>query len=138
MSPDHTPPGRILVAEDDDALRSLLVEALREQGHTVHEVAGAGALRAAAVGTGGGSFDLVISDIHMGDGDGLAVLEALRREGHAIPMILMTAFGNEATRHQVERLGGLLLSKPFELRQLAEAAARLLARGHAAAHRSEL
>jgi DNA-binding response OmpR family regulator len=71
-------------------------------------------------------WDLIVSDIRLPSGDGLLVLEALRRAGCGAPMIVMTAFGDEATRRRVEGLGGVLLEKPFPLEELTTAIDHLL------------
>lgn len=46
---------------------------------------------------------------------GLRLLEGLREAGWATPIILMTAFGDRESRATAERLGAVLLDKPFEL-----------------------
>lgn len=70
--------------------------------------------------------DLVISDIRMPVCSGLEILEGLRQAHRKIPVILMTAFGDDETRATANRLGAVLLDKPFALEDLREAVRALL------------
>lgn len=121
---------RILVADDDPGMRELVAEALRRDGYEVHEVSsGAGLLERLSAFLLDGAcieIDLVISDIRMPLITGLEMLAGLRDVQCTIDFILMTAFGDETTHREAERLGAIaLLNKPFELRAL-----RALVRKH--------
>ena len=59
---------------------------------------------------------------------GLQILEALRRGQWHTPVILMTAFGDDATRRQAEHLSAILFDKPFDLDDLRATALHLLRR----------
>lgn len=130
---------RVLVAEDDVEMRTLVASALRQAGYEV-EVCGNGLFLLIKSGSGldlrlgkaslsflaaPETFDLIISDIRMPGASGLEILEHSRRHPHYPPVILMTAFGDEITRAQARRLGAVaILDKPFDLDQLlAEVAA---------------
>lgn len=124
-------PHRILLAEDDDEWRDLIALTLRRDGHYVIEASDGGRLlvrMAAAYKRTQDSFDLVISDIRMPVCSGLQVLEALRYAHWPTPVILMTAFGDEATRNRVEKLGAVLFDKPFDLDDLRTAVLNLVPR----------
>jgi DNA-binding response OmpR family regulator len=113
-------PFRILIAEDDRELRKLVASTVLEEGRKVTEVPdGARLLERLADdvlrGQARGSFDLVISDIRMPLRSGLQVLGGLRAAGWTTPMILMTSFGDVETHAAAERLGAVLLDKPFDL-----------------------
>jgi DNA-binding response OmpR family regulator len=131
-SPIHEPP-RILVAEDDDEMRRLVVEALRKDGYDVVAVNDGGRLLVALahgfVDRGGADLaDLVVSDVRMPVCTGMQILEQLRAAHWHVPMILMTAFGDPATREHARTLGALLFDKPFDLDDLRTAVASLLRR----------
>jgi len=118
-----------MIAEDDDDMRSLLVHALKQDGYDVRS-AGDGAslivqIAENVIGSDLG-VDLIISDIRMPVVGGLAVVEALRRSGRTVPVILMTAFGDDATRCHAEELGALLFDKPFALVDLRAAVKTLV------------
>lgn len=65
VTAELTPAARILVAEDDDAMRGLVVETLRKQGYSVLGVADGVNLGLAVSGSTGDRFDLVVSDIRL-------------------------------------------------------------------------
>jgi len=114
---------RILVADDDPEMRRLVVDALRADGYDVREASsGAGLLDQMSSYFLDGTnlpIDLVISDIRMPLITGLEMLAGLRAVDCPMDFILMTAFGDEKTQREAERLGALaLFDKPFELSAL--------------------
>jgi DNA-binding response OmpR family regulator len=116
---------RLLVAEDDAVLRTLIVQTLREDGYTVVEVADGEQLLAAIESSGRqGEVAVVISDVCMPHLDGLDVLAVLRCAAWRTPVVLMTAFGEEAIRAEARELGAALLEKPFDLDALRAAVRR--------------
>jgi DNA-binding response OmpR family regulator len=113
---------RVLVAEDDDALRSVLVRGLQESGYVVDAVAdGESALRHLQ----SYSYEVAILDWRMPNTSGLEVVEQARRRGDRTPMLMLTA--RDTAR---DRVSGLnqgaddYLVKPFDFSELL---ARLLA-----------
>ena len=79
---------RILIVEDDAPLARGIVALLRSAGHAVDHVAtGADALMVAA----DDHYALVILDVGLPDIDGFAVLQALRRRGQRVPVLMLTA-----------------------------------------------
>ena len=107
---------KILVAEDDRVARDLLCEILRGEGFTVDAVDdGAGAIERAAPGR----YDLVVSDVRMERSGGLDVLKAFTDKAPGTPVILITAFGDEATHAEGRELGAVaVFDKPFNVEQL--------------------
>jgi DNA-binding response OmpR family regulator len=109
---------RIVVAEDDEEMRRLISTTLRKDGFEVTEVANGLQLLLRAVARNEDperAFDLIISDLRMPVSSGLQILRGLRTSGWRGPFVLCTAFGDEATRRETERLGALYLDKPFDL-----------------------
>nr|MBI3612316.1 response regulator [Nitrospirota bacterium] len=82
---------KILVAEDDAAARELLVEALKKEGYEVEAVAGG---KEAIERGRQAQFDLVLTDIRMGNVSGFEVLEAFKASSPDTPIVLLTAFGS--------------------------------------------
>lgn len=79
---------RILIVEDDAALARSLVALLRGAGHAVDHVAtGEDALMV----TSGEPYALVVLDVGLPGQDGFAVLQALRRRGERVPVLMLTA-----------------------------------------------
>ena len=126
-------PFRVLLVEDDREMRRVVAEALRSDGYEVIELTDGGRFLveiAALLKSDGGptSLDLIVSDIRMPVCTGLQILAALRDAHWRTPVILMTAFGDEATHRQAANLGAVLIDKPFEVDDLRTAAAKLLLR----------
>jgi DNA-binding response OmpR family regulator len=107
---------RVLLIDDDARLAELLVGYLEPQGVAlVH--AGGGQAGLAALGSGG--FDAVLLDVMMPGMDGLAVLRNMRDAGHRLPVLMLTARGDEADRVVGLELGADdYVAKPFSPREL--------------------
>ncbi len=107
---------RILVVEDNAGLRAGITRALGEAGHDVTEaVDGDTAIERLQEG----SYDLVLTDMRMGDVSGLDVLRAARRANEATLVIVMTAYGTIAGAVDAMREGAYdFLQKPFDLTEI--------------------
>lgn len=110
------PLGTLLVVEDDSAIRRGLVDALRFAGYSVREaVDGKEGLEAAAAD----GIDLVLLDILMPRMDGMEVLERLRRIRPSLPVIFLTARGQEQDKVRGLKLGADdYVIKPFSVGEL--------------------
>ncbi len=110
---------RILIAEDDEAARLLLVRALELDGHAVHGVAdGAAALDYLQ---GGIEVDLLLTDISMPVMDGIALALSVSRDRPALPVLLMTGFAEQRERASgLESLIRGVIVKPFQLDEVRE------------------
>jgi DNA-binding response OmpR family regulator len=123
---------RVLLAEDQAEMRSLLAKWLRNVGCEVVEFADGAALwnellRAQKEEDGPRDADLIISDIRMPGPSGLEVLARLRRTDWATPVILMTAFGDAETVSDATTMGAArVFSKPFDMAELVAAALLLV------------
>lgn len=115
-------PAKILLVEDDHALREALVDTLILEGHQCRAVESA---EAALVALGEEPFSLVISDVNMPGMDGHALLERIRAGQPQLPVLLMTAFAAVERAVDAIRKGAAdYLVKPFEPRALLELVAR--------------
>lgn len=107
---------RVLVVEDDEAVRDFVCRVLSMHGHsllTAHD--GAEAVEQ----MNAHHFDLLISDIAMPVMDGISLALKVRATRPHVPIILMTGFANERQRaHNLSLLIEGLLSKPFTMEQL--------------------
>ena len=126
-APRPTPLGPIFVAEDNDDLRGLIAEALRERGFVVQEASDGGAMiemletSMARVPT---LPDAIVMDVRMPRCDGLDVLRALRLSRWNVPVVLMTAFPDEDVLQSAWQLGAAcLLPKPLDVDDLVGAVA---------------
>jgi two-component system response regulator HydG len=94
----------LLVVDDEAAARTTLALLLRKRGHRVAEADGvASATKRLAEET----FDLVVTDLRMPDGDGLDVLQAARAQADAPDVILLTAYAEWKSAKEAIRLGAL-------------------------------
>lgn len=128
----RAPGARVLVADDDDAMRSMVAAALSHEGYLVSEVAsGVELLRVIETSTLDAwpldGVDLIVSDLRMPGLTGLDVLHKLHASRSATPFILMTAFADPELIALAQRFGVPVLSKPFDLEMLTHTAASLLA-----------
>jgi DNA-binding response OmpR family regulator len=106
---------RVLLIDDDARLAELLVGYLEPQGITLVHAGGG----QAGLGALGGGFDVVLLDVMMPGMDGLAVLRKIREGGHRVPVIMLTARGDEADRVVGLELGADdYVGKPFSPREL--------------------
>ena len=123
------PAASILVAEDQNDIRELLVMNLRSAGYAVEAVAdGAAALACQSAHPS----DLLVLDLMMPGLDGLDVCKALRARGGSTPILMLTAKSTELDRVLGLELGADdYLTKPFSL-------AELLARVKALLRRADL
>jgi two-component system OmpR family response regulator len=106
----------VLLIDDDARLAELLEGYMTPQGVVVVH-AGGGQAGLAAISSGG--FDAVLLDVMMPGLDGLSVLRKVRDAGHRIPVIMLTARGDEADRVVGLELGADdYVAKPFSPREL--------------------
>jgi DNA-binding response OmpR family regulator len=114
---------RILLAEDDAAMRTLVAGTLRRDGHLVRELRNGGELLSELANEllherSLEMADLIVSDVKMPGVTGIEVLAGLRHAHWATPFILITAFGDAATHAEAHRLGAAVFDKPFDLDDL--------------------
>lgn len=110
------PKARIVVVEDEPAIRRGVSDALRLSGYEVTEAPdGASGLREGAAA----GVDLVLLDIVLPKRDGLEVLSEIRRTNPSRPVILLTARGSEDDRVRGLKMGADdYVVKPFSAKEL--------------------
>jgi DNA-binding response OmpR family regulator len=112
----ESPASRVLVVDDDEAVRSLLTRYLEMEGFDVDQ-AGTGAAALAAIAAH--RPDLILLDLVLPAEDGLDILGRLRRDGD-VPVILVTSRSSEADRIMGLKLGADdYVVKPFSPGELA-------------------
>jgi len=127
-TPDNTQQARILIAEDDQGVRTSLTRALTFQNYNVTAVNdGAQALEAVDAQLP----DLVILDVSMPHVDGLTACRMIREKYQSLPILMLTA------RHEIsDRVAGLdagaddYVVKPFALEELSARVRSMLRRTH--------
>jgi two-component system, OmpR family, response regulator MprA len=111
---------RVLVVDDDRAVRESLRRSLEFNGYDVSLAAdGAEALAGLSAGGATGAPDVVVMDVMMPRLDGIETTKALRKAGHDVPILVLTA--RDAVGDRVEGLDAGAddyLTKPFALQEL--------------------
>jgi two-component system phosphate regulon response regulator PhoB len=124
---------RILVVEDEELIREMIVLALEEEGYGVVTAAdGRSAveqLKSFEVNSGERTFDLVILDLMLPHINGLDVCRLLRYQGNPVPILMLSAKGSETDRVLGLEVGADdYLTKPFSMRELVARCRALLRR----------
>jgi two-component system, cell cycle response regulator CpdR len=124
---------RILVADDEGAIRSLVARALKQDGHEVMTACdGAEALE--LLERENGAFELLLTDIRMPLMDGIALALATARDHPDVMILLMTGYADQRERaHGLDALIHDVLTKPFSLADMRSAVDGALAEAARAA-----
>ncbi|MEO6775389.1 MAG: sigma-54 dependent transcriptional regulator [Kofleriaceae bacterium] len=121
------PKGRVLVVDDDPAMRDMVATHLTRNGYPVATCASA----AEALATSIDRIDVVVSDVRMPEQDGMVLCRAFQSRARAVPVILITAFGSMDTAIAALRAGAFdFLPKPFRIDALIATIERATARSN--------
>jgi two-component system nitrogen regulation response regulator GlnG len=116
--------GRILVVDDDGAVRTVVREALRRAGHMVETAASVAEQRRLLA-----SFNpqVLVTDVMLPDGNGLDVIPELLKTNPGLPIIVLSAQNTFTTALRATEQGAFdYLPKPFDLGELTRAVADAL------------
>ena len=115
---------RILVVDDEAHVRSMIAATLERQGYDVIQASGG---REAMNAIEQESFELILTDIVMQDGNGLALLEHIHAESPSLPVIMVTAIQDISVAIDSMRRGAYdYVLKPFEREHLMATVQRAL------------
>jgi CheY-like chemotaxis protein len=122
---------RILIAEDEEALRALCARGLTTDGHEVVSACdGSEALE--MLTREQGRFDLLLTDVRMPIMDGIALALSTARDFPKLTILMMTGYADQRERaHNLEALIHDVITKPFTLTTLRTAVNGALAAAHA-------
>lgn len=120
---------RILIAEDEVAVRTFVARALEHRGHTTLGVTDGGAAVEELKKT---EYDLLLTDIVMPVMDGIALALKVSSDYPTLPILMMTGFIKEKQRaHNLDSLIQNVISKPFSLDEICRAVEDVLqGKGH--------
>lgn len=130
--PNSMPPkgkGTVMIVDDEEQVRSVLIEVLQLQGYTVLEAADApGALRILDQCS---RLDLLVTDIGLPNGmNGRQLAELVRTHWSTVPVLLITGYAETlVTKNSILPPGMHLLTKPFTMNAFAEKVASLTGHG---------
>jgi len=109
----------LLIVEDDPEMLDLLRKVLEKEGYRVSLAADS---HEATASLSKIPFDLVVTDMVMPDNGGLELLQAIRASQPALPVIIITAFGDWGTYSRALELGAAaFISKPLKMAELTTA-----------------
>jgi two-component system nitrogen regulation response regulator GlnG len=120
---------RVLLADDDHAMRGMLESALLRAGFEVESASNGAELlvRLDEADRDSRPPELIVSDICMPGLTGLDVLTRVRQRFPGVPVILITAFGDALTHRRAHALGAVeVIDKPFDLGTLCRRITTLL------------
>ena len=121
--------GQILVVDDEAHVRSMIGATLKRQGYDV-QLAASG--RQAMEALERNSFDLVLTDIVMRDGNGITLLEQMHAQQPHLPVVMVTAIHDISVAIDSMRRGAYdYLLKPFDRERLVSTVERALEHRHA-------
>jgi two-component system cell cycle response regulator CpdR len=119
---------KILLAEDDDSMRSFLAKALERAGHEVTACADGEEGLEALESAGDDVFDLLLTDIVMPGLDGIELARRAAEIDPDLKIMFITGFAAVAlTAGAAAPQDAKVLSKPFHLRQLVDEVNRVMA-----------
>ena len=132
----EAPRGHVLVVDDDEADLDRTIRALRERGHTVHAASTASAAIDATLTV---DFDVVLTDLHLGENSGLDLCTELLRARPELPILVLTANTTLTSAIDAMRSGAFdYLLKPIDADLLGLATERALKHRHLALEVSRL
>ena len=106
---------RVLIADDEEAMRMLVARAIAMDGHDV-VVAQDGAEALEILNREDGAFDLLLTDIKMPVMDGIALALAAARDFPELTILLMTGFADQRERaHGLDAIIHDVITKPFSV-----------------------
>ena len=120
--------GRVLLAEDDTEMRRLLASALRNHRYEVIEATDGKELidQISESLLSGRPVDFIVTDVRMPKLTGIQVMKFIKNAGLDVPVIIITAFGDHATRIDAFLNGAAaVLDKPFDIDDLMDEVRRL-------------
>ncbi|HUH01400.1 MAG TPA: sigma-54 dependent transcriptional regulator [Kofleriaceae bacterium] len=120
LEPASRPPaataGRVLFVDDEEDARDLVGLALRQRGFSVHT---ADSAEAALELLEHHEFDVVLTDVRLGEMDGIALCEEIAQRDESLPVIVVTAFGQiDLAVAAIRASADDFVTKPFRLEQL--------------------
>jgi CheY-like chemotaxis protein len=114
---------RILVVDDDEGVRSLLINSLGAMGYQVDAAADG----QEAFGLwGANAYGLVISDVIYFHSGGIDLVNRIRQEDAEVPIVVITGYGQEIAQEALDAGADHVLMKPFHLFQVRDIVEKLI------------
>ncbi|WP_309753427.1 ATP-binding protein [Novosphingobium sp.] len=117
--------GRILLVEDEDVVRAVAERALTRAGFEVTTASDGD--EGLELVSGGGQFDMIVSDVVMPVMDGPSMIRAVRQLRPGIPVLFMSGYAEEQLRSELDLDNVEFLPKPFSVQQISDKVGAVLA-----------
>ena len=124
LQPQPAPSTRVLLVEDDTAVRTVLERGLRRSGLLVEAVDGGEAALARLRSAVAPVIDVLVSDVMMPGIDGVELVDRVRAFRPDLGVVLMSGFAEPPLHRAADRQGVNFLAKPFATADLVAAIAR--------------
>ncbi len=116
---DLTGSGRVLLVEDEDAVRRFAVAALRSKGYEVLQ-ASDGVEAIEVMKEAGDQVDIVVSDVIMPEMDGPTLMKELRKDDPTLKFIFVSGYPDDAFKHSLDPEADFsFMPKPYRLAEIA-------------------
>jgi DNA-binding NtrC family response regulator len=127
---------KILIIDDEKALRQAMVQILQDEGHSVIEAGDGDQGLKIILQDAPARPELVFLDLKMPKTQGMTVLKNLGKTLFELPVIVMTAYGTSRTAIEAMQLGAYdYLTKPFDLEDMVNITQKALAHQQALGYR---
>lgn len=124
-NPDSHPPHRILVAEDNPAVREFIVRAIQSLDNVQLTAVQDG--QQALTLLAGQPFDVLVTDIVMPNVDGIALALQATQQYPSLRIIMISGYAQERMRaHNLDALVHQIIAKPFSLEEICEAVQKVI------------
>lgn len=115
---------KVLIVDDEELLREILVEAFELRGAKVDSAESG---NKAFEKVKNQSYDLILSDIRMPDGDGISLFSNLKKLDKQLPKFFVCSAFNDLTEEKIKDLGILkVFNKPFEIDAIVESVSTIM------------
>lgn len=110
------PPAKILIVDDEEIMRSFLLDVFMEEGYNLDSAAdGEEALHKISKTR----YDLIITDIRMPKVEGTEVLRRAKELDPGVNVIVITGYASQQAKQECQRLGAAYyIAKPFQVNQI--------------------
>ena len=113
---DEAPKKKILIADDDDAIRQLLVDVLQGEGYETFEAKRGGEVLRTVPRL---EPDLMVLDLRMPENDAIEIMRRLNEQDTRVPTLVMTAYGTSKSAIEATQLGAYdYITKPFDIEEV--------------------
>jgi CheY-like chemotaxis protein len=115
---------KILIVDDSQELLDVICEYMETSGYSVHKTTDSQDALRLIEATG---YDVIVSDIHMPEMDGLELMARIKFKHPGLPVVLITGYSvSEARKIAMEKGADAFVAKPFHMKEIQDVVGNLL------------